>query len=406
MVIYLNSTFVYNNELIKRSNLFVNREKKYYIKDFFRDYWEDFVKDNSHLNIRPAVFNNVNRMLQCKTPELGYNFFECPKCDNFHILFNTCKSRFCNSCGIKYAKQRANAVSKVMLDVKHRHITFTIPDTIRHYFRKDRSLLNVLFQAVNQTLKWVAKKHSKKLNYQFGYVLTLHTFGRPLTFNPHIHALVTEAVVDMNGKMKHINYFNYESLRKSFQMCLLNLLHEKLGNSFYKEKSLLFRTYKDGFYVHGPESKEYKKYNSNEKIVSYVLRYTGRPVMAESRIIDFNPETKEITYFYEPHEDDGLDELDKKGTVYVTEHIYEFIKKLIMHISEDNFKTVRYYGFYSSKNKIHPKRWISRSKLLELKNSTSWRVMIKESFKYDPLICKCGSIMKINLGSCYYPLRS
>lgn len=400
------SNFNYTNELIKNSNLFVNRSKKYYIKDIFRDYWEDFVKDNSHLYIRPAVFNNVEKMLTCQTPDLGYNFFECPNCDSFHILFNTCKSRFCNTCGIKYAKQRANAVSKVMLDIKHRHITFTIPDSIRHYFRRNRRLLYVLFEAVNQTMKWIAKKHSKKLNYQFGYVLTLHTFGRPLTFNPHIHALVTEGIIDKNGKLKHINYFNYKSLRKSFQMTLLNLLHKELGNSFYQEKTKLFKEHEEGFYVHGPAAKESKKYNSNEKIVNYVLRYTGRPVMAESRILNINYDTNEITYFYEPHEDDGVLEKDKKGTVFVTEHIYEFIKKLIMHISDDNFKTVRYYGFYSSKNKTLPKKWISRSKLNDIKKSSSWRVMIKESFNFDPLICKCGFTMKINLGSSYYPLRS
>ena len=131
------------NEYIKISNLKVNR-KGYSITDIFRDYWDSFSRDNSHLYIRESVFENVDRILKCQTPDLGYNFYECPNCDNFYISLNTCKSRFCNTCGIKYAETRSAFANKNLIDCSHRHITFTIPDSLWRYFREKRSRLNLL----------------------------------------------------------------------------------------------------------------------------------------------------------------------------------------------------------------------------------------------------------------------
>ena len=61
------------NEYLRHSNLKINRQG-YSIADIFRDYWSDFLLDNPKLNIRPVVFDNVERMMKCKTPYLGYSF--------------------------------------------------------------------------------------------------------------------------------------------------------------------------------------------------------------------------------------------------------------------------------------------------------------------------------------------
>ncbi len=60
------------NEYIKHSNLRINR-KGYSISDIFKDYWDAFLTDNPKLKIRPVVFDNVSRMIKCKTPDLGYS---------------------------------------------------------------------------------------------------------------------------------------------------------------------------------------------------------------------------------------------------------------------------------------------------------------------------------------------
>ena len=68
--------------------------------------------------------------------------------------------------------------------------------------------------------------------------------------------------------------------------------------------------------------------NLKKGLVEYVLRYTGRPVMAESRIDYVDHTNRLITYTYLPHEDDQLDEAEKNGPITITEDIFlfEFVK--------------------------------------------------------------------------------
>lgn len=385
------------NEYIKHSNLKINRTG-YSISDIFKDYWDAFLTDNPRLKIRPVVFDNVSRMIKCKTPDLGYSFYACESCNNYMIVYNTCKSRFCNSCGVKYAKQRAVMTSNALMDCPHRHITFTIPDTLRNYFRQDRLRLNLLFEAVNQTLSYLSYKHGKSSQWRLGFVLVCHTFGRSLNFNCHIHALVSEGMINKLGEFKPLKYFNFELLRKSFMKTLLDLLHKSLGNTFYKEKCALYESKENGFYVHGPNTES----KSQKGLIEYVLRYTGRPVMAESRIEHVDHVNRLITYTYEPHEDDQLPDEEKNGPITVTEDIYEFIKKLIMHIPEHQFKMVRYYGVYSSKGR----RLIPQYKKKKFQKPLfplSWKNLIQSSFKFNPLLCPCGATMKYDLSASYFP---
>jgi hypothetical protein len=50
---------------------------------------------------------------------------------------------------------------------------------------------------------------------------------------------------------------------------------------------------------------------SQKGLIEYVLRYTGRPVMAESRIEHVDHVNRLITHTYEPHEDDQLPDEEK-----------------------------------------------------------------------------------------------
>ncbi len=85
---------------------------KFTIKQIFIDNWDKFVLENSNLNIRPVVFKEVERIINCGNPELGYALYFCEHCNKYmHVPFR-CKSRFCNTCGVKDAQDRALNISK------------------------------------------------------------------------------------------------------------------------------------------------------------------------------------------------------------------------------------------------------------------------------------------------------
>lgn len=110
---------------------------------------------------------------------------------------------------------------------------------------------------------------------------------------------------------------------------MLDLLEKNIGKKkFRKLKDQIYRTSKNGFYV---------KANKNENLgtkqnVEYVLRYCGRPTFAASKILNIDGEY--ITFWYQIHEDNLF--------VVETIHIFEFIKRIIIHIPEYQFKTIRY----------------------------------------------------------------
>ena len=354
---------------------------KYSIKQIFKDHWYPFLSTNP--NIRNVVTEEVDKMLSCGDMSKGFAVYGCEHCGNFKVVPFRCKSRFCNTCGTKYAEDRANAMSLKMVNCIHRHCVFTIPEQLRSYFRKDRKLLHILFTAVNITVSsWFAKQN-KKENFKPGIILTLHTFGRDLKWNPHIHAIITEGASGNNIIWKKFNHFPFIMLRKRYMTVLLNLIEKRLKNkAFKKVKAFLYKEYPDGFYV-------YAKSNvSNPKeVMKYVTRYTGRPVMANSRIINYDGHT--VTYFYERHEDGKR--------VVVSLPAFEFIKKLIIHIPDRQFKMVRYYGIYAkatpnSKDLIKLTSPIQKTRIHKHSN---WRFRIAFAFNYDPLACSCGHTMSI-----------
>ena len=318
----------------------------------------------------------------------------CPKCNHIkHVPF-TCKSRFCNTCGAKYSEDRALNMSAKLLDNEHRHVVFTIAEELRPYFAHDRSLLHCLFEAVADTLFFSFGKRNKAENYTPGFICVLHTFGRDLKWNTHIHVILCTSAVSRYGKWKNFNHINYEGLRKSWQFCLLRLMNSKIQTPEFKcLVDKLYASYNNGFYVNAPPIKRF-----SAGVVNYILRYAGRPVLAQSRIKNYDGKT--VTFTYTPH---GSDEL-----VTETVPVFDFIKRLIIHIPDRNFKIIRYFGFYARSHKMHRAYMLRRKKIdsayLALRKRTlkSWRKRIITSFSHDPLKCSCWA--HYELIEIFYPL--
>lgn len=380
---------VFNNE----KELFSVFPKKDYfqLKDIFSCYWNDFLEfsHSKNLIIRDVVIRDVNRMIKCKSPSLGFSLYKCPNCGNEKVVPHTCKSRFCNSCGIKYAKQRALSIESKLISGNHRHLVFTISDILWPLFLEDRKRLNFMFEAVSKTLlSWYSEKY-KHLNLKPGFILTLHTFGRDDKWNVHIHCLLSEFAL-CNNFEKKMDFIPFDMLRKRFQKILLDLLEKNIGKSSFKSiKNKIYSKASNGFYVRAKKS----EFPDSKKAVSYVLRYCGRPCFAQYRIINIDNDDY-ISFWYQRHEDDKF--------VVEKIHIFEFIARLIRHIPDSQFKTIRYYGFYASKkHKLYNscRKMIDRIKLPFYKSLNRWHLLLMITFNKNPLTCdRCGEQMKFERG--------
>lgn len=355
-------------------------KKSFKLKDIFSDKWDAFLELGHP--IRPAVLDNVAKIIHCGDPTLGHALYYCNDCGKVKYVGFTCKSRFCNSCGSKYIQDRALSISRKLINCTHRHLVFTIPVELRHFFRQDRNLLNLLFKASsNVILSWFYDLN-KAESFKPGFVSTLHTFGRDLKWNPHIHMLLTEGASGNKTVWRKVSHISFLALRKRWQSTLLDLLSQHLPSSFYSLKSSLFQNYTEGFYVNAPK----KDFSNPYDAIKYIIRYTGRPAMAQSRILNYDGEF--VTFYYDRHEDDQR--IEEKIPVF------DFFKRLIIHIPDNQFKYIRYYGLYAKQYKNSSKLFLmlSESKRKFSQRHANWRARILLAFGIDPLTCSCGNKMK------------
>lgn len=380
--------------------------------------------------LRDSILDNIQRTLLCKTSYLGYDAFDCTNCDNWLWLFRHCHSRFCPSCGIKLQKQLATKAEVMCVDVKHRHMVFTIPEEYREYFRKDRDALNILFVASRNTLMKITnnslfnKVRKKKTvvrnpkdnyylfrNYKylnhFAMISALHTFGRDLKWNPHVHSLIPELIYNSRNKsIKHIKHFEYVSLRKTWMYEVNRLLLERFKDD-KRLKLLIDNSYKskdNGFYVYAKaDISDDNKYSGNavssniKECVNYMMRYAGRPAMAESRIIHHDKANDIVSWYYEDHRTSERIDVSESGL--------SLLQKMIIHIPDKNFKMVRYYGFYNNKcqdilDEVHRllgnerktyRDKHKRKEELQVKlNKLKFRTHLADTYNRDILKCECG----------------
>lgn len=350
------------------------------LQTIFKEHYEEMYY---LLHPRKTVVDNVDRMLICGDSSQGGAFYGCPHCGQLKFVPYTCKSRFCPSCGNLYNQKRSFHMSSKLISCVHRHCVFTIPEELRGFFLRDRSLLGCLFHAVRSSVLRMFSKMNKAENFTPGFICVLHTFGRDLKWNPHIHALISEGGVGNITTWRIVKHFNYHFLRNSFRKVLLELMEKNIGPSFRKTKNQMYTLHSEGFYVRAMPNP-----CPADKAITYVTRYLGRPVIATSRIDKYDGDF--VTFHYTRHEDDKL--------VTETVPVLDFIKRLIVHIPEKHFKMLRYYGIYAKHHKQEKKLYkcLSKEKLRFLRSTLDWRNSIIVSFGYDPLRCpKCGTSMLV-----------
>ena len=201
----------------------------------------------------------------------------------------------CTSCGYKYKLERVDNILNTAYNCNHRQIVFTIPKEFRKFFFYPFDRINILFEAINETIYSILnvnykksnkrkrkKKYVSKQKFYPGFFAFLHTFGRDLKWNPHIHVLLAEKKIS-NIEIKKWDYFNFDALSKRFQKILTDLMHKNFDDFTDDDARKSFINHPNGFYVYA-EKKEFKSLKDG---IEYVTRYCGRAPISENRIIKY-----------------------------------------------------------------------------------------------------------------------
>jgi hypothetical protein len=261
----------------------------------------------------------------------------------------------------------------------------------------------------------------------------MHTFGSTLEFHPHIHMLLSEGGLentcdDSDGGLdfsvwQECGFFPEKVLKERFKYFLIKSLREfaaqkvkkKIFNIPNELKDLWQRKtgwrdfyrmtqeiYKMIWYVHIGEKLPNACFTTR-----YIGRYAKRPCLSEAKILYYSFEEQIVTILYR----DKHTNTDKQITLAVE----EFIKRLIRHIPEKNFRMIRYYGIYANRIRTDIIKFLSfqitalfgMAKILygPEKEAKTWRERVIASTGTDPLICPNCKI-EMDRISVTYPTRA
>ena len=212
------------------------------LQKIFTDHYEEI---KYTLHPRDTEMENIEKMIHCGDPSFGGAMYHCPHCGNFKYVPFHCHSRFCPSCGNKYSMERTTSMTFKLINVKHRHCVFTIDENLRDFFLKERSLLDCLFHSVASVISRMFFELNKSKNFTPGFIMVLHTFGRDLKWNPHIHALISEGGAGNITPWRPVKHFDYNFLRNAFRKVLLEQLTSRIGPSFRKVKNEMYTRHED-----------------------------------------------------------------------------------------------------------------------------------------------------------------
>lgn len=260
-------------------------KKKYTIKQLLtsnQNWWRFHEKYKAKL--RTAITVSIVKLLSCRHRIRGYRYYQCsnPTCPHIKYVHHTCKSKACSSCGKKATELWIQKQHQLLPNTSWQHITFTMPSELWDFFWTNRLLLNLISNIAAQCIKKIARK--KKLTP--GIFSALHTFGRDLKCNVHIHLSTTTGGLSDDGTQWKNLFFHQPTLMRMWRYEIIKLfkqayqqqkliipktIQKKLNHTFTFHH-LLNSLYKKTWVVYCAKPTQDHQHN-----VNYLGRYIKRP---------------------------------------------------------------------------------------------------------------------------------
>ena len=144
----------------------------------------------------PSHKKTMTAIVQCRTAALGGHVYTCESCDHQEYRYHSCRNRHCPQCQADKAQQWLARQQNQLLPLPYFLLTFTLPAPLREFARSQQKLLyNLLFRASAQATQQLAQE-PRFLGGSVGTIGVLHTWGRNLSYHPHVHYLIPAGAWD------------------------------------------------------------------------------------------------------------------------------------------------------------------------------------------------------------------
>ena len=300
------------------------------IADIFRRYGPQYRAKYGD-KILPSHLQAMGAIEHCRTPLLGGHVYTCESCGETQYQYHSCRNRHCPKCQNDKAQQWLEKQQDLLLPVPYFLLTVTLPSELRSVARShQKHVYDLFFRTSAEAIQQLARD-PRFVGGQMGLVGVLHTWGRNLSYHPHIHFLIPGGGLAADGQ-------TWLPSRNSFLLpvkALSRIVRAKFRDAL--RQTHLFDlvpapVWRQAWVVHC------QPVSSGLPALKYLAPYIFRVAISNNRILAL-AEGK-VTFRYRASDTGKL-----RTCTCAAE---EFIPRFLQHVLPKGFVKVRYYGFLAS----------------------------------------------------------
>ncbi|HEY6768108.1 MAG TPA: transposase [Candidatus Sulfotelmatobacter sp.] len=352
---------------------------RYTLKDLLKETLLEWDHDGTLRNVRETFW----KIIKCGTEVLGAQIYASNT--DQRIVYHTCKSLFCPSCGARSAAIWQEEIETALPQIPYIEINFTMPQVFWPLLQRNRRILGDL-----PALGAAAIEFWAKASYGARVILMVvqQTYGGFLNFYPHLHTLVSAGGLDAStGRWIHsLSFQNAEhkhELMLAWKLALLTALDTASKDDVLESD----RSSEEVNNIIETEGR--RKWNvyvgrlvPKSNVIDHIGRYIRKPPIAQYRLNQI---------------DDHYVQYLAKDTRNrcLTPVIYsrkEFVKLLMPHVNDRYCNSMRYFGLLAPRSKMLLTQVFSVLKQQQRPRPVrlSYAESIYRTFGQNPLIGRDG----------------
>ena len=282
-------------------------------------------------------------ILGCRTAAMGSHVRGCPEGHEIQVHYNSCRHRACPQCSRPRVDRWLDARRQQLLACDHYHVVFTLPHELEPLWHTNRQrMIDHLFRAVRDTLLELLED-PRYLGARPGVLATLHTWGRTLSFHPHLHVLVTGGGATPEGwkPVRNGYLLPVRVVRALFRGKLLAALREDVTTERLVLPADRSRTWIENLLRRMQQRpwnvRIQERYSHARGVLLYLGRYLRGGPISNRRLLSASPERVVFAY---------TDQRDGKNKTMALS-MEQFLQRLLWHVPEPGVHVVRYFGLYA-----------------------------------------------------------
>jgi hypothetical protein len=352
-----------------------------------KQFLKDTILDWDHDGTPPNVRDNLWKIVRCGTPALGAEVFASTT--DRKIVYHTCKSRFCPSCGARNAGIWQAKVEAAIPDTPYQEINFTMPQVFWPIFQQNRKLLNDLPAVGARAIEyWARARHGARVIL----MVVQQTYGGFLNFYPHLHTLVSagglnESRLQWIRDLEFIKREHQHELMLSWRFALLAYLDAAIQADILKSDRSADEL---AFILQTELERAWNIFVSRKvrkgTVIDHIGRYIRKPPIAQYRLTRLND--REVQYLAKDTRNNCLTPVR-----YTNER---FLALLVPHVADRYCNSMRYFGLLAprSRSLLSVAFALLNQNQLPTPARLPWAVSLARTFGINPVIGEDGSVLR------------